>query len=82
MNNYNKLQIEIIKSNNTNSIKNIEIHDYNSVIGIDENDTYIQIYHNTDLFNDSIFQELIDDSKNNSTFYDSDLKIYETQIIL
>jgi len=82
MNNYNKLQIEIIKSNNTNSIKNIEIHDSNSVIGIDKNDTYIQIIHNTDLYNDSIFQELIDDSKNNSSYYDSDSKMYETQIIL
>ena len=71
--------IEILKQNNL--IENIEIYDYDSVIGINKSDTYITITHDIKLYNNEIFLELIESSKNYSE-YKIDNNTYETQIIL
>ena len=71
--------IEILKQNNL--IENIEIYDYDSVSKINKNETYITITHKYELYNNEIFQELIENSKNYSE-YKIDNNTYETQIIL
>jgi len=71
--------IEILKQNKL--IENIEIYDYDSVSKINKNETYITITHKYELYNNEIFQQLIEQSKNYSE-YKIDNNTYETQIIL
>jgi len=71
--------IEILKQNNL--IENIEIYDYDSVSKINKNEKYITITHKYELYNNEIFQQLIEQSKNYSE-YKIDNNTYETQIIL
>jgi len=71
--------IEKLKQNKL--IENIEIYDYDSVSKINKNETYITITHKYELYNNEIFQQLIEQSKNYSE-YKIDNNTYETQIIL